>query len=69
MADSTEENESQQQEKGDYTARLEELELEKAKWEARLAKRTADVEALKAYKEALEALVAAAVEQDQAPAA
>ena len=69
MADSTEENESQQQEKGDYTARLEELELEKAKWEARLAKRTADVEALKAYKEELEALVAVAVGQDQAPAA
>ena len=69
MADSVEENESQQQEKGDYTARLEELELEKAKWEARLAKKTADVEALKAYKEALEALVAVAVEPDQAPAA
>ena len=69
MADSTEENDSPQQEKGDYTARLEELELEKAKWEARLAKKTADVEALKAYKEALEALVAVAVEPDQAPAA
>ena len=69
MAESTEENETPQQEKGDYTARLEELELEKAKWEARLAKRTADVEALKAYKEELEALVAVAVGQDQAPAA
>ena len=69
MAGSTEENETPQQEKGDNTARLEELELEKAEWEARLAKRTAEVEALKAYKEELEALVAAAVEQDQAPAA
>ena len=69
MADSTEKDSSQQQEKDDYTARLEKLEREKAKQEALLAKKTADVEALKAYKEALEALVAVTIEQNQAPAA
>ena len=69
MVESTAENSSQPQGDGDYAARLEELELEKARWEARLAKKTADVEALKAYKAMLEALVAAPVEDPQAPAA
>ena len=69
MAYSTEKNSSPKQEEDDYTARLEELEREKAKQEALLAKKTDDVEALKAYKEALEALVAATIEQNQAPAA
>ena len=69
MADSTEKSSSQQQEEDDYTAKLEALEREKAKWEDQLAQRTADVEFLKAYKEALEAQVAAASEPGQAPAA
>ena len=69
MADSTEKNSSQQQEKDDYTARLEELEREKAKQEALLAKHTAEVEALKAHKEMLEALLAATIKQNSAPAA
>ena len=69
MAESATEGSSQLQGDDDYAARLEELELEKARWEARLAKRTAEVEALKAYKAALEALVAAVVEDPQAPAA
>ena len=69
MADSTEKSSSQQQEENDYTARLEELEREKAKWEDQLAQRTADVEFLKAYKEALEAQVAAVWGPGQAPAA
>ena len=69
MAESTAEKSSPPQRDDDYAARLEELELEKARWEARLAKKTADVEALKAYKAMLEALVAAPVEDPQAPAA
>ena len=69
MAESAAEDSSQSQGDDDYAARLEELELEKARWEARVAKKTADVEALKAYKATLEALVAAVVEDPQAPAA
>ena len=69
MAESAAEGSSRSQGDDDYAARLEELELEKARWEARVAKKTADVEALKAYKATLEALVAAVVEDPQAPAA
>ena len=69
MAGSTEKTNFDQQETDDYNARVEELEREKVKHEALLAQHTAEVEALKAHKEMLEALVAAIINQDSAPAA
>ena len=50
-------------------ARIRELEEEKAKQEALLAENTAKVEALKAYKEMLEALLRAKVGDNRAQAA
>ena len=52
-----------------FASRLKELEEEKAKQEAILAKRTADVEALQAYKDMLEALLKATVGTEPALAA
>ena len=69
MAGSTEKNNFDLQETDDYTARVEELEREKVKQEALLAKHTAEVEALQAHKEMLEALLEATIKQNSAPAA
>ena len=57
------------QEEDRFASRLKELEEEKAKQEAILAKNTAEVEALQAYKEMLEALLQATVGAEPALAA
>ena len=57
------------QEEDIFASRLKELEEEKAKQEAILAKSTADVEALRAYKDMLEALLKATVGTEPALAA
>ena len=69
MDDKNNKDSSRTLEDDEYFARIAELEEEKARQEALLAQHTAEVEALRAVKEVLEALVLETIGPDPANAA